>query len=142
MCPQKPLSQCRWRKGGREGGRGGDASDLFKRTKAKQQIASPQCKMNTHSNSRQRENGAPSDREAGGSPVRCKACWVYRTGIHPLRLRSLFGRRTATRWRCSSHSDKRSGPPRTSARGRLGDKQRDHESVPAASPTSEAVNSP
>lgn len=53
-------------------------------------------------------------------PRETKGKLVYRTGIHPLRLRSLSDRRTATRWRCSSHSDRRSGLPRTSAHGKLG----------------------
>lgn len=53
-------------------------------------------------------------------PRKRKDKLLYHTGIHQLHPHSLSDRRTATRWRCSSHSDRRSGPPRTSAHGELG----------------------
>lgn len=64
------------------------------------------------------------------SQERQRRGWLYRTGTRRLRPRSPSARRTATRWRCSSRSDRRSGLPRTSGRGKLGDETKSHDSSP------------
>lgn len=45
---------------------------------------------------------------------------AYHTGIHLPHLHNLFDHHTAKHWKCSSHSDKQSGPPHTFAHVKLG----------------------